>query len=186
MTEAAHPHPHHHPITQSIDRALGWHRDLSATIRRLDGAFSQWHVGSALGEPWRRFVEAVTDHMRVEEELLFPGLRALAAGEAPAGEGFEAALDEMRHEIAEVAQICGPLRAVSTEAGELEPDLLELLEQIDAHAEREQNLIQPEGARLLAEWRQRQTHPEPEHAPPTDDGVLFRVLRRLLRAGAAG
>lgn len=178
------PHPHFHPITQSLDRAMEWHRDLRTTIHRLDGAFHQWQVSPKLAVPWRNFVDSLDDHIRVEEELLFPGLRALAMGQAPQGAGFETALEEMRHEIDEVGRIIAPLRAVAAEAGELEPDLLDVLEQLEAHAEREQNLIHPEGVRLLTIWRETKAAPHPEAAPEHEDGVLFRVLRRLARLGA--
>lgn len=205
----AHP-PSHDPkatFLQSLDRAVAWHKDLRATIARLDAAFTQWQVSPRLAAPWRHFTEGIDDHLKIEEEILFPALRALAEGQDPGHAEFEGPLQEMQFELDELATISDALRNASPEAGELENDLLTMLDQLDVHADKEQNVIFPEGARLLAAWKTAVRAPAPVPAPaapvaaptpapapastpapqpapppPEDEhGVLFRVFRRLAR-----
>lgn len=179
---------------QSLDRALAWHQELRATIARLDAAFKRWEVSPRLAAPWRHFTEGIDDHLRVEEEILFPALRALAEGRDPGRSDFESPLQEMQFEIDELATISDALRNASPEARELEDDLLTMLDQLDTHAEKEQNILFPEGVRLLAVWKtgapaaKEEPAPQPAAAPrpepvrvppPPEHGMLFRVFRRL-------
>lgn len=185
-------------LVRDIDRALHWHNDLRATMARLGAAFATWEVSPRLAAPWRHFTEGMDDHLRIEEEILFPALKALAEGRDPGHLEFETPLNEMQYEIDEIETISDALRAASPEAGELERDLLDLLDQLDVHAEKEQNVIFPAAARLVAAWKTNQNLPKPkaegvtpapehyserdaEHAPhiSADPGILFRVIRRF-------
>lgn len=180
-------------LVQNLDRALAWHQELRATIAKLDAAFKAWEVSPRLAAPWRHFSEGMEDHLRVEEEILFPALRALAEGRDPEQDNFEVPLLEMRYELDELATISDALRSASPEARELEGELLEMLDQLDVHAEKEQNVIVPEGMRLLVAWRTgardaEAPEPAPTRAPPPRDtrpepehGLLFRLLRRFKR-----
>ncbi len=180
-------------FVHSLDRAIAWHKDLRATITRLDAAFKHWEVSPRLAAPWRHFTEGIQDHLKIEEEVLFPALRALAEGRDPGDADFETPLNEMQFELDELATISDALRNASPEAGELEGDLLTMLDQLDVHGEKEQSVIFPEGARLHAAWKARSSPavapaPTPRAAPkPTpaapeaEHGVLFRVFRRLAR-----
>ncbi|MBK8181018.1 MAG: hemerythrin domain-containing protein, partial [Planctomycetes bacterium] len=129
----------------SLDRAIAWHKDLRATITRLDAAFKHWEVSPRLAAPWRHFTEGIQDHLAIEEEVLFPALRALAEGRDPGDADFETPLNEMQFELDELATISDALRNASPEAGELEGDLLTMLDQLDVHGEKEQSVIFPEG-----------------------------------------
>lgn len=185
-------------LVRDIDRAIHWHHDLRATMTRLDAAFKAWEVSPRLAAPWRHFTEGMADHLHIEEDLLFPALKALAEGRDPGHSDFETPLNEMQYEIDEIETISDALRNASPEAGELERDLLEMLDQLDIHAEKEQNVIFPEAARLVAAWKtsQKPSEPKPEpqkpapdhyserdaeHAPhiSADPGILFRAIRRF-------
>ena len=179
-------------LIHSLDRAIAWHKDLRATIHRLDAAFKAWEVTPRLAAPWRHFTEGIAEHLQVEEEILFPALRALAEGRDPGRADFESPLQEMQYELDELATISDALRNASPEAGELENDLLEMLDQLDVHAGKEQDVIFPAAVHLVAAWKTgvpeeapaplpaaeptpRPRSPEPEHS------VLFRVLRRFAK-----
>lgn len=180
-------------LVEGLDRALAWHDELRATVTRLERAFSEGAITPRLGAPWRHFVEGMEDHMRVEEEILFPAIRALAEGRDPGAGDFEGPLHEMQFEVDELATLCDALRAAAPEAGAHEAALLDMLDALDVHADREQNALFPAADRLFRAWKATEAPaPTPVRAPaptppasapaasaPSPHGVLFRVLRRL-------
>lgn len=84
----------HHTSTRE---QLRWIADMFEAVISADGAGD-----SALEEMRERFTklsEDLTEHMRVEEDELFPALRAAAAGGGPAASGLIEGLSE-DHEVA--------------------------------------------------------------------------------------
>lgn len=187
-------------LLHTLDRALAWHQVLRDAMVKLGTAFTSREVSPRLSAPWNHFVAGMHDHLKVEEELLFPAVRALAEGRNPGRTDFEAPLQEMQFEMDEIATIGDALRNAAPEAGDLEADLLEMLDQLDQHAAREQEVIFPAAVRLLAAWRtgapgpaaasaDRTAAPPPPAARPPgpaprqsaghEPSLLFRVLRRF-------
>lgn len=188
-------------LVQSLDRALAFHGTLRATMSKLDAAFKGWEVSPRLAAPWKHFIEGMHEHLDVEEQILFPALKAIAEGGDPVSDAFEKPLDEMQFELDELATICDALRNASPEARELEGELLDMLDQLDVHAEREQNVIFPAGVKLVEAWKAgahkaaaspaapspAQSAPRPSGPQPRgpaagkdeEHGILFRVIRRF-------
>ena len=199
-----------HPAVIGADRAEAYHGHLRAEIDRLDAAFSSRDLTPRLSAPWRHFADGLRDHMAVEEQVLFPAIRALAALQDPGEADWRTPLAEMQYELDELRTIFDALRSAAPEAGDLETDLLTLLDALEEHARREEEQLQPAAAELVERWErmrdagagvptQAEAHEpppprRPAHAHPqapftgdlggdAGDGVLFRVLRRLFRAG---
>lgn len=199
-----------HPAVIAADRAEAYHKHLQAVLDRLDAAFAARDLTPRLGAPWRHFAEGMRDHMRVEEQVLFPAVRALAALQDPGDADWRTPLAEMQFELDELRTIFDALRSAAPEAGDLEGQLLTLLDELEEHARREEEQLQPAAQELVERWQrmhnaaigQPTTEETDEPAPPpraphahpqapftgglggdAGDGVLFRVLRRLFRAG---
>ena len=179
-------------LVTSLDRALAFHVRLRETMSTLDAGFLAANVSPRLSAPWRHFREGMAEHLQVEEEILFPALRAISEGRDPGRVDFETPLQEMQFEVDELATICDALRSASSEAGSLEPLLLDMLDQLDVPAARAAVSIFPEGARVVARWKSGVPEPLPEPAPvepppaahraaPERPSVLFRVLRGFAR-----
>lgn len=186
----------------ALDRAESWHGTLRATIRTLDTAFTAWEVSPRLAAPWRHFTEGIDDHLSVEEQTLFPAIRLLALLQSPGSTDYERPLEEMQFEIDELNTICDALRSAAPEARHLEGALLEMLDQLEVHADKEASLIFPAAQRFHLRWQQvnrpvelepiapkAAPRPAPEVTPmgdargPTEHpSVLFRVFRRVARA----
>lgn len=181
-------------VVQILDRALAWHEHLRASIAKFSSAFDAREVSPRLAAPWAHFVEGMTDHMKVEEQVVFPAIRALALGQDPGSRDFEAPLHEMQFELDEIATIADALRSAAQEAMDLEDDLLELLDELDVHAQKEQDVLFPVASQLVVAWKSGAATPHPDPAPqssarPADEvppnfpgeqpGLLFRVLRRF-------
>lgn len=199
-----------HPAVVAAARAEAYHHHLRQALDRLDAAFAARELTPRLSAPWRHFAEGMRDHMAVEEQILFPAVRALAALSEPGEGDWRTPLAEMQFELDELRTIFDALRSAAPEAGDLEGDLLTLLDDLEEHARREEEQLQPAAAALVERWErehaagagQRVRADSPEPAPPprpvhahpqapftgdlggdAGDGVLFRVLRRLFRAG---
>lgn len=208
--EALHLASQGDPAVVAVARAEAYHGHLRSALDQLDAAFAARELTPRLSAPWRHFSEGMRDHMRVEEEVLFPAIRALAALRDPADDAWRTPLAEMQFELDELRTIFDALRSASPEAGDQESALLTLLDDLEEHARREEEQLQPAAAALVERWErlraaatgqstleERAEPPPPSrpmHAHPqapftsslggdAGDGVLFRVLRRLFRAG---
>ena len=197
-------------LVVGLDRALAYHDQLRATVARLDAAFASRDLTPRLSAPWRHFTEGIVDHMKIEEEILFPALRAIALGQDPGDADFDTPLHEMQNELDELNTILDALRSAAPEAADLELDLLTMLDELEEHARKEEQILQPAAVAMVAAWRgdgaapaeevaeeeppHHTYHARPTHPPPgfgghgaplpgSGDGLLFRVFRRVLRAG---
>lgn len=175
------------------DRALAFHDEARAQLDALGPAVRSTAQNARLQAPWAHFERELREHFAEEESVLFPALRALAAGEDP-GEGpWRAQLDELSRELDEVRTIADALRSAARDAGPLELSLLELLDGLEAHAQAEAEVLLPAARTALQEEAapvqeetapvQEETAPAPVPASP-ERGRLRRLghrLRELLR-----
>lgn len=161
------------------DRALAYHDAARAQLDELGAAVRAGDHDARLQAPWAHFEREVRAHFDEEETVLFPALRALAAGEDP-GEGpWRAQLDELSRELDEVRTIADALRSAARDAGALEQPLLDLLDGLESHAEAEGTVLLP-AARLALEGG---AAPAPAPAPGPAPGPAPRARGRLRRLG---
>jgi predicted metal-dependent hydrolase len=100
--------------------------------------------------PWDHFEREVNAHFDDEERILFPALEAVDAGAPPPEGEWTALLHDLSRELDEVRTISDALREAARDAGDLEADLLDLLDDLEAHANAEANIILPAARHRLA------------------------------------
>jgi molybdenum cofactor biosynthesis enzyme MoaA/iron-sulfur cluster repair protein YtfE (RIC family) len=96
-----------------------------------------------LKAPFQHLQRVMDEHMRKEEGILFPMILALADGGAAGGCGVAGPIAQMGAEHDEIRTLEEALRAASRDAGELEPALLALLDDLSVHAAKEDELLFP-------------------------------------------
>lgn len=169
-------------VVSLCDGADAWNGRARVTLESLDRQIRGSTTDKRLLAPWDHFARGLRAHFAQEEQVLFPALRALAGGEPPEGERFVRMLEEMAQEIGEVCTIADALRNAARDAGDLEPDILAFLDELEEQARREGEQLLPAARQLLASWPE-ETAPTqvPHHAPSPgpDGGVLRRTARRL-------
>ena len=166
-------------LDQLCTRATAFHNDARTRIAALDARIQASHRDPRLLASWRHFEHDLRHHFDEEEAELFPALRRLAHGDPPPDGPWRTRLDELSRELDEVRTIADALREAARDAGDLETDLLDLLDDLEAHAEAEATVVFPAARARLA------PAPEPP-APPAlprpapADSRLRRLARRLL------
>lgn len=154
-----------HPIVGACHGAMGAHVRIRTTVQSLHDDFAQRDLTKRLSAPWAHFIKGIEEHMKEEEEILFPALLALAEGKEPASDEFLEHLAEMEYERGQVQTIADALRNAAPEAGDREADLLELLDLLDLHAMREEEELYPRGMELVDAWKKRKAAAAPPAAP---------------------
>lgn len=175
------------------DDAQAWHVTARATLERLDARVRSGTADPRLIAPWAHFTRGIRAHLAEEELVLFPALRELAHGRAPPTETWRQMLDEMERELAEMETLSTALRSAARDAGPLEAELLDLLDDLEVHARVEEQELLPAARRMLAAGTTgaaaRPTAgpaASPATPPPRKEGsVLRRTARRILDALAA-
>lgn len=141
-----------HPVLAGLDKALAWHVRFKAFLDSMAVDLAGWELTPRFSAPWKHFSEGMRDHLRVEEEILFPAIAALAELREPVSTEFEAPLAEMQFELDELRTIADALRNASGEARHREGELLQILDELEAHAEKEESIIFPAANALLERW----------------------------------
>lgn len=154
-----------HPVLTALDRALAWHVRLKTFLEAMRTDLAGWEQTPRFAAPWKHFSEGMVDHLRVEEEILFPAIRALAELREPVSNEFEAPLAEMQFELDELRTIADALRNASAEARHREGELLTMLDELEEHASKEESIIFPAATALQERWH-RMSAAEAEAASP--------------------
>lgn len=164
-------------LAQMCHQAVAFHQSARARLDALAPEVRENAQGVRLTAPWDHFERGVRGHFAEEEEVLFPALRAAAAGEAPVGDAWRGLLREMERELDEVRTIADALRNAARDAGPLERDLLDLLDDLEEHARIEEEVLLPAARRVLGPA----PAPAPQAAPAPKPrvGILRRTARRL-------
>ncbi len=178
------------PLSVVIDRILATHH---ARLHREIPAFNKSFLGGdrpkALTEPWVQLCQVLVPHMEKEEQILFPMIRAIAAGDLPSGCGIEGPIHQMEYEHDCIRTLEGCIRNAAHLAGPEEAALLELMDDLATHANTEdQELFAPARAALLALLEAAEAPPAPPATPAAEgkptpvpvgfvDGPDIRVIR---------
>jgi molybdenum cofactor biosynthesis enzyme MoaA len=136
-------------LTALVDRVVTDHHDrLRREVPRFTARMEALGSPKALTEPWRQMLEVLLPHLDMEEQTLFPMIRAVAAGHDPGGEGPEAIVHRMRyeHDVFVTRETC--VRAAAHLAGDEEGALLDLLDDLEDHTRTEEDELFPQA--LLA------------------------------------
>lgn len=172
-------------VLRTCDGAEAWHVECRASLNLLDDLLHHERHPPGLLAPWEHFARGMRTHFEEEEQVLFPALRALARGQAPRGEDFLVLLEEMEQELDEIRTISDALRNAARDGGELEQRILELLDDLEEHARREEEELLPAAKQLVRRWQQpdvQQAPPPPVQTPtPRPEGSMLRRTARKLR-----
>ncbi|MCK6505420.1 hemerythrin domain-containing protein [Myxococcota bacterium] len=169
------------------DDAQAWHVTARATLARLDDRVRSGTADPRLIAPWTHFTRGIRAHLAEEELVLFPALRELAQGKAPPTESWRGMLDDMERELSEMETLSAALRSAARDAGPLEAELLDLLDDLEVHARVEEQELLPAARRMLSAWEAGPPSPRASQAPPEpppplrkEGSVLRRTARRIL------
>ena len=154
-----------HPVALACAAALKGHAHLRERIAALDAAIKEGAPGPRLAAPWAHFTREIAHHMEVEEERLFPALIALSKGASHVEEDFAAPLHEMQFEVDEIRTLADAVRVAAPELPLIEVDLVNLMDELEAHAEREEKMLFPAAQALLAEIDRAAPTMAPARAP---------------------
>ena len=170
------------------DRATAFHDGARGRITALGDRVRAHGDDPRLLAPWNHFEREVITHFDEEERVLFPALRALALGDPPEDGPWRTHLHELSRELDEVRTIADALRDAARDAGDLELDLLDLLDDLETHADAEANIILPAARAVLLEATAEVVEPlsrepasEPARAEALKVGGRMRRLARRLR-----
>ena len=165
--------------------AQGWHDRFRTAIADFGVVFAGMELTPRFTAPWDHFTRGLLEHLREEETELFPALIAIADGKEPESDSWKVHLNEMQMELDEIRTISDALRSAATELGEHEQPLLELLDELEEHARREEEELWPAAMSLIGEGPANAPKPPPGH-PPLDRpdpsprrGPLRRTASRL-------
>lgn len=165
--------------------AQAWHLAAGPRLDRLDGAVRAGTTDPRLLAPWEHFARGLRAHFAEEELVLFPALRALAAGRAPTGEGWRQVVHQVERERSELETLATALRSAARDAGALEAELLALIDDLEEHARMEEEELLPAARAVLSGGPVGAPQGSEARAAPTEEarspaGLLRRAARRLL------
>jgi iron-sulfur cluster repair protein YtfE (RIC family) len=124
---------------------LRLHRELPA----LDFAFRERGVAGPFLAWWTELRTLLEMHLAKEEGILFPAIRALEEdGTMTLGFGLDGPIGQMCREHRRMDELTAVLRLHAREAGDLTDDLLDLLDDLEVHAAREDDELFPAAADL--------------------------------------
>ena len=161
------------------DRATAFHDEARGRIATLGERVRAHGPDARLLAPWNHFEREVTTHFDEEERVLFPALRSLAGGEVVEDGPWRTHLHELSRELDEVRTIADALREAARDAGDLEADLLDLLDDLETHANAEANIVLPAAREVLLGVAPEKAPPPAPKAAPKTGGRLRRLARRL-------
>ena len=147
------------------------HALLHQELPRLARAFSQ--APEPLRRPFLELRKVLDEHLLKEEQILFPIITALAAGEPGGGCGVAGPVRQMHHEHAQIRALEKEVREVADLAGPETEALLALLNDLVIHAGKEDELLFPAAVgleageaaeeQLLQDWQGEQAPPVLPH-----------------------
>ncbi|MED5373776.1 MAG: hemerythrin domain-containing protein [Myxococcota bacterium] len=150
-------------VPEHIDHVLAtFHEKEWRLLAELDAALAG-NPDKRLTAPWRHLHDTLAAHMTKEEQILFPAMRAKAAGKV--GMDFRVPLQVMAHEHEILGTLEIAMRAAARDAGELEEPLLELLDDLGAHAAFEDDTLFPAALALYAAEPAEASPEAPQAAP---------------------
>ena len=169
------------------DDAQAWHVTGRATLDKLDARVRSGTTDPRLIAPWTHFARGLRAHLAEEELVLFPALRDLAQGRTPPTENWRQMLDEMERELSEMETLSTALRSAARDAGPLEAELLDLLDDLEVHARVEEQELLPAARRMLVAGTTGPAAAGGQRAsaapgPRKEGSVLRRTARRILDA----
>ncbi len=144
-----------HPFRSACDEAMAAHASLRARMHKLDAALSGLELSPLFNAPWAHFTTGLQHYFDAEEGSVFPALLALSSGEDPDDEGVIAHIQGLQGELDTLRTISDALRAAAIETAELERPILELLDDLEAHTDWEEENIFPLATALLNQYQAR-------------------------------
>ena len=171
-----------HPVLATIEEALHFHGRFRRMLGTVDRKVLEAEPDKRFTAPWAHFTRAMREHFQEEELILFPALEALAEGERVSDVAFAVLLDEMVYELDVTMTLCDAVRSAARDVGDLEQEVLELLDELEEHARLEQEVLVPRARALVdGEQEQKAAPPPPKLPPSRRRGLLVRAAKSLVR-----
>lgn len=132
--------------------------------------------------PFAHLQRVMDDHMGKEEQILFPAIFQLCMGEGVDGCGVIGPIRQMQHEHDTIRTLESALREAARDAGPLQDDILELLDDLCEHARKEDEELFPAVLALVDTMRKSEADDaEGCGANTRADRPVSKPVRRILR-----
>jgi sulfatase maturation enzyme AslB (radical SAM superfamily)/hemerythrin-like domain-containing protein len=139
------------------------HALLKRELPRLGAALKD--ATPRLRAPFAHLQRTMEEHMAKEENILFPAILELCAGGGLSHCGVAGPVTQMQKEHEEIATLEDALRQAARDAGELEKDLLAMLDDLCEHARTEDEDLFPSALALEEAALRQPAAPTPPPAP---------------------
>jgi len=164
-------------LEELVDLVLRRHHDVEARmLEELEARLQSSSLDQRIVAPFTHLFNELLSHMEKEETVLFPALRQLAAGEAV---DVSCPLQAMEREHNQIQTLEAALRASARDGGDLEPLILDLVDDLEEHMRLEEEELFPMARSAMAAAA---AHPKPTHSrevqsTPMDKGDSALALR---------